>query len=53
MKTLTQQECVFCGKIEVRGYWYRPYKAPPHDPSYKGAICPDCEKKRADREVKQ
>ena len=45
MKTLTQQECVICGKIEVRGYWYRPYKAPPHDPSYKGAICPDCERK--------
>jgi DNA-directed RNA polymerase subunit RPC12/RpoP len=38
--------CVICGKIEINDFWYRPLKVPPHDPSYRGAICPECRKKR-------
>jgi hypothetical protein len=42
-------ECVICGKIELRGYWYPPFQAPPHGPNYRGALCPDCRKKKQDK----
>jgi hypothetical protein len=47
MKTEAARDlCVICGKIEINGFWYRALKVPPHEPSYKGAICPECKKKR-------
>jgi hypothetical protein len=47
MKTeVSRNLCVICGKIEINDFWYRPLKVPPHDPSYRGAICPECRKKR-------
>lgn len=50
MKTETARDlCVICGKIEINGYWYRALKVPPHEPSYKGAICPECKKKKEER----
>jgi hypothetical protein len=43
---VSKELCVICGKIEINGFWYRPLKVPPHEPSYRGAICPECRKKR-------
>ncbi len=42
-------ECVICGKIEFKGYWYFPFNAPPHEPNYQGALCPECLKKKQEK----
>lgn len=37
--------CVKCEAKKINGVWIYRGKEPPHEPSYKHSICPQCTKK--------
>jgi len=50
-KQQTVVQCVSCGDLKIDDKWYRSRRAPSHEPTYKGGMCPDCKDKKAKRVI--